>query len=214
VEALLRAAVQRHENVGYVFAGSKTGMLAEMTGDPGRPFYRLGERLFVGPVPREDFRPFLRAGLEAAGLAVDDAAVEAILDLAADVPYNVQRLAHACWNDARDRSAEDAGASVTAADVADVLDRLVSRDDPFYTQTWNRFSSAQQRALLAVVERDGSGLFAKDVLERSGLPLSTMRRSLEALTQAGVTRHEESRGSVRHVLEDPFMAAWLRRFVG
>lgn len=212
-EAQIRAAVQRHDHVAYVFAGSKTGLLAEMTGEPSRPFYRLGARLFVGPVPREDFRPFLQAGFEDAGFPVEDKAVEAVLDLAGDVPYNVQRLGHACWNYARDRSADESGAAVTADEVRTVLDQLVRRDDPFYTQTWNRLTGTQQKALLALVEEGGEGLFGKAVLGRYELPLSTMRTALEALVKAGVTRGDERQGSVRYVLEDPFFDAWLRLFV-
>ena len=212
-EAQIRAAVQRHDHVAYVFAGSKTGLLAEMTGEPSRPFYRLGARLFVGPVPREDFAPFLRAGFEGAGISIEEEAVEAVLDLAADVPYNVQRLAYACWSQARDRNAEETGAAVTAEEVRAVLEQLVRRDDPFYTQMWNRLTAAQQKALLALVEERGEGLFAKAVLRQYGLPLSTMRTALAALVRIGVAREEETRGAVRYVLEDPFFPAWLRLFV-
>ncbi|MEM6647261.1 MAG: ATP-binding protein, partial [Bacteroidota bacterium] len=96
-EGQIRAAVQGHDHVGYVFAGSKTRMLTEMTGDERRPFYRLGERRFIGAIPRSDFRPFLVAGFAQGQLTLNSSGVEAILDLAEDVPYNVQRLAHACW---------------------------------------------------------------------------------------------------------------------
>ena len=51
-EKQLRATVQTHRHVAYVFAGSKTRLLADMTGDPGRAFWKLGERQFLGPVPR------------------------------------------------------------------------------------------------------------------------------------------------------------------
>jgi AAA+ ATPase superfamily predicted ATPase len=212
-EAQLRAAVQRHDHVAYVFAGSKTALLSEMTGEPSRPFYRLGARLFIGVIPREDFAPFLRSGFEDAGLPIDPEAVTAMLDLAADVPYNVQRLAHAVWNRARDRNAEETQASVTAEEVQAVLEELVHRDDPFYTQTWNRLTATQQKALLALVEEGGEGLFAKAVLRRYGLPLSTMRTALAALVRTGVAREEETQGAVRYVLEDPFFPAWLRLFV-
>ena len=53
-EGQIRAAVQRHKHVGYVFAGSKTRLTVDMT-SPGRPFYNLGDREFVGPVPRQCF---------------------------------------------------------------------------------------------------------------------------------------------------------------
>ncbi len=210
-EGQVRAAVQTHDHLAYVFAGSKTRMLTQMTGDEGRPFYRLGARLFVGPVPREDFRPFLRAGFEAAGLAIEDGAVEAALDLSEDVPYNVQRLAHECWAEAR-AQAEAPGPPLSAGDVGVVLDRLVRRDDPFYTQTWNGLTGTQQKALLALVAGGGTGLYSRAVLSTYKLPLSTMRTAVRALVNVGVAREEQEGGSVRYALEDPFFAAWLRAF--
>jgi hypothetical protein len=208
-EGQVRAAVQAHDHVGYVFAGSKTRMLAEMTGDESRPFYRLGARLFVGPVPREDFRPALASGFADAGLDVSDDAVEAVLDLAEDVPYNVQRLAHEAWAEAL-----ATGESVTAERVRATLDRLVSRDDPFYTQTWNGLSRTQKQALLAVAREGGTGLYSGDLLRAYDLSSpSTMQAAVVALVKAGVAREEEHRGGVRVRLEDPFFAAWLRLFV-
>lgn len=132
-ERQLRAAVQTHANLAYVFAGSKTSLLSEMTGNADRPFYRLGERLFLGPVPRPDFRAFLHRGFASGGFHSTDEATEAVLDAAEDVPYNVQRLAHACWNDLLYRGA--AAARLESSDVARVLGRLVAQDDPFYAQT-------------------------------------------------------------------------------
>ena len=208
-EGQVRAAVQAHDHLGYVFAGSKTRMLAEMTGDESRPFYRLGARLFVGPVPRDDFRPAIASGFRDVGLAISDEAVEAVLDLAEDVPYNVQRLAHEAWAEAL-----AGGEAVTPERVQDVLDRLASRDDPFYTQTWNGLSRTQKQALLAVAREGGTGLYAGELLQAYDLTSpSTMRTAVGALVKAGVAREEEHQGGVRVRLEDPFFAAWLRLFV-
>ena len=208
-EGQVRAAVQTHDHVGYVFAGSKTRMLAEMTGDENRPFYRLGARLFIGPVPREDFRPALTSGFEGAGLDATEDAVEVILDLAEDVPYNVQRLAHEAWAEAL-----ATGAPVTAERVRATLERLASRDDPFYTQTWNGLSRTQKQALLAVAREGGTGLYSGELLRAYDLSSpSTMQAAVAGLVKAGVAREEEHRGGVRVRLEDPFFAAWLRLFV-
>jgi uncharacterized protein len=85
-EGQLRAAVQQHVSLGYVFAGSKTRMLTDMTSDASRPFYRLGQRLFVGPVPRPDFQDFLHRSFAGAGFKAGEGALEAIMDLAEEVP--------------------------------------------------------------------------------------------------------------------------------
>ncbi len=69
-----------------------------------RPFYRLGAVRFIGPVPKADFVAFLRSKFEGSGYRIeDDAALQAILDFAEEVPYNVQMLAHACWDQLRTR---------------------------------------------------------------------------------------------------------------
>ena len=210
-ERQLRAAIQRHRHVAYVLSGSKTGLLSQMTSEPSRPFYRLGSRLFVGPVPRRDFRAFIRSGFEAAHIDVEDEAITALLDLAEDVPYNIQRLAHSCWNHARDG---DRPRTLRTTDVRQVLDRLIQRDDPFYTQVWNRLTSVQQRALLALVETRGTGLYSRAALNRHELALSSMRSAIQNLTNSGIARPEETKGSIRHRLEDPFFAAWIGRFIG
>src|SRR6185312_14537509 len=46
-ERQLRAAVQTHQHVSYIFAGSKTRLLTDMTHHHGRPFYRMGSSLFL-----------------------------------------------------------------------------------------------------------------------------------------------------------------------
>ena len=58
-EKQIRSAIQTHQHTAYIFAGSKTRMLTEMTTDASRPFYRLGTLLFIGELPRSEFTRFL-----------------------------------------------------------------------------------------------------------------------------------------------------------
>ncbi len=205
-EGQLRAAVQEHASLGYIFAGSKTRMLSDMTTDASRPFYRLGGRLFVGAIPRADFEDFVRGGFKRAGFDTAEGAVEAILDLAEEVPYNVQMLAHSCWNElALARHTP----TLTVAVVHQVLERVVRQDDPFYTQLWNLLTSTQQKALIAIVREKGKNLHSARVLRESGMTQSSMQRALEALKDRELIREEETRGETHLRLEDPFLGAWL-----
>jgi uncharacterized protein len=204
-ERQIRAAIQRHRHVSYVFAGSKTQLLADLTSDPGRAFWKLGERLFLGPVLREDFRRFLRKGFHAAGFKTTPEGVERILDLAEDVPYNVQRLASACWE--RLRVKDDRLLSAAAVDEA--LRSVVRSEYPAYTQVWTNLTQAQKRGLKAVIEERGKGLLSRAVLHRLGLAASSMQRALAALDQLGIVREDETAEGVRYRLEDPFFAVWL-----
>lgn len=204
-EGQLRAAVQTHRHVGYVFAGSKTRMLTEMTGDASRPFYRLGERLFLGAIPRTDFLNFLNRAFQETGIKVEAGAAETILNLAEDVPYNVQRLAHDSW----EYLAKIGSAKLTSADVEAALQLLLRRDDPFYTQLWNALGSPQKKALLGAIRMKGVNLFSKDSLKLAGLPNSTMQQAIKALKDKEILRDEETLGQKLARFEDPFFAAWV-----
>jgi len=211
-EAQIRAAIQRHRRVGYVFAGSKTRMLTAMTMDAARPFYRLGSVRFIGPVPREDFERFLTEKFVESGFRIESpSAVQAILRFAEEVPYNVQMLAHTCWNELRDHASK--GPAVLDERVVEAsMDLLVRQYDPFYTQIWSDLTPIQQKTLVAVIRNEGVNLQSLKVSQFVGKGASTVQRALGGLTERNILREEESEGGVRMRFEDPFLAQWIRAF--
>lgn len=211
-EEQIRAAIQRHHRVGYVFAGSKTRMLNDMVTGANRPFYRIGAAHFLGPVPRAEFAAFLERGFADAGIAVAPGATDAILDGAEEVPYNVQALANACWTACRAGLGADGRGQalpLTADLVRRTRDAEALRLDPLYTQLWTSLASTQRRALLAVLRESGDGLTSTPVARKYGMPVSTMQRALEALEAKMIVREEQARGATRLRLEDPLFGAWI-----
>ena len=104
-EKQIRSTIQTHKHTAYVFAGSKTRMLTEMMTDASRPFYRLGKLLFVDKLPRLEFTRFLLDKFTLGDFfpakmekSQKTELVHLILDLAEDVPFNVQMLGHALWD--------------------------------------------------------------------------------------------------------------------
>jgi AAA+ ATPase superfamily predicted ATPase len=213
-ESQIRAAIQRHKHVGYVFAGSKTRMLTDMTMDATRPFYRLGTIRFIGSVPRGDFETFLTAKFRRSGYQVEDpSAITLILDFAEDVPYNVQLLAHTCWDQLRSRSASETAALTTVVVTSSML--LIARQyDPFYTQIWAGLTAIQQKTLLAIINEQGERLQSQKVSQFIGKGASTVQRSVSALIEKDVIREEEHEGGMRLRFEDPFFGQWIRAFPG
>ena len=204
-ERQLRSVVQQHRHVAYIFAGSSTRLLTQMTDDPNRPFYRLGSRLFLGPVPRADFRDFLVRRFRETGFRLGDEAAAGILDLAEDVPYNVQRLAHTTW----ELTSTGAGRDVDQQIVAEALRRIVLRDDPAYTQLWTGLTTNQKKALKAIIRARGVEVLASEHTRALRIPASSLRTALQALEEAHVVRVEASLGQSRYRLVDPFLAEWL-----
>jgi hypothetical protein len=186
-------------------------MLTAMTMDATRPFYRLGTVRFIGPVPRADFVAFLRSRFEGGGFRIqDDASLQAILDLSEEVPYNVQMLAHACWEQLRTRPRRTA--ILTSRLVHEAVGLIVRQYDPFYTQIWSSLTAIQQKTLLAVIQESGTHLQSQKVALSVGRGASTVQRALEALTLKEILREQEQEGGVRMKFEDPFLSQWILAF--
>ena len=100
VEQALRAAVQHQREVGYVFAGSEPSLMERMIG-PRRPFYKAGPVMRLGKIPADLFAAFVEVRCRRTGLVPEPGLGAAIVELAGNFPYDVQRLAHETWDDAR-----------------------------------------------------------------------------------------------------------------
>lgn len=209
-ERQLRSVVQGHRYTAYLFAGSATRLLGEMTDDPERPFWRLGSRLFVRELPRDEFSRHLRRTFAASDMTPAEGGIDAILDRADQVPYNVQRLAHEAWELLR----VDEAPSVTAASVDEALDRLLAKEDPAYAQLWTSLSRNQKKAVKAVMETGGRGLASAAVARRFQIASSSLRTALRQLEKLHVVREERDAEDSRLRLVDPFLAAWVRRSQG
>ena len=209
-ERQLRAAVQQHRHVGYVFAGSDTRLLAAMTSDPARPFYRLGVVRVLGEIPRPEFLGFLAARFKEVPARLQEDALPTLLDEADDVPYNVQLLAHQCWNALRDQGR---GAVLTPALVREVHRAAARRMEPVYSQAWLALTTPQRRALQALVHEGGTGLYAAAIAQQYRLPATAMKKSLDALVAKRIARRESRGEASRLRLEDPLFGLWVRATV-
>lgn len=213
-EKQIRSTIQRHRRVSYIFAGSDTRLLHHMTTDPNRPFYRLGSRLFLGPVPRDEFRAFLIERFADDGLSMAKQTANLLLTLSNDVPYNVQRLAHETWEMAQEARGEKKKMVVDDSLVDLALERVVRREDPAYTQLWMSLTQNRKKALKAVIRHDGSSLQRADVLRETRISSSSLARALADLETGHFIRTESAAGTTRYRLVDPFFAHWLRVFQG
>lgn len=206
-EAQIRAGIQNHSRVGYVFAGSKTRLLADMVSDASRPFYRLGSALFLKEIPRPDFSVFLQNAFRQGGFSIESEAIESILNQAADVPYNIQLLAHAIWNEAPKSS------PITSEVVEGALKSLLAQNDPFYSQVWLLLTPIQGRVLQWLLQSNGAPLLGTEATKKIGKNPATIQRSIAALQDKDIIRQDTRAGIATYRLEDPFFGAWIQQTI-
>jgi energy-coupling factor transporter ATP-binding protein EcfA2 len=206
-EAQIRSVVQRHQNLGYIFAGSNVGLMMDMTGRHSRPFYNGADIRYLRPVPVAEFGAWLREQFQGSGYEVDgDEPVLRILSLADDVPYNVQMLAHNCWNELRSESQP----KLTVDLVESVFKQTVQHLTPSFKQAWSRFTPLQRRTLTAVLGGNGRRMKAPELARSIDRPESSVRSTLRTLYTRGILWDDVSHKGVRVRPEDPFFAHWIR----
>jgi hypothetical protein len=203
VEHALRAAVQQQRQVGYVFAGSEPTLMERMLGK-SRPFYKAGPVMRLQKVPADRFAAFIESRLKATGIKPATGLGAAVVELAGNLPYDVQRLAHELWDDVK-------AVAKRAADVEDLhetLKRLLGEHEILFESTWQRLTLAQRATLRATVLEDGRELLSADVRARHRLSgTSTVQASLAALVREDVLARE----GPRYTVVDSLFREWVAR---
>ena len=203
VEHALRAAVQHQREVGYVFSGSEPALMERMLGR-SRPFYKAGPVMRLDRIPAGRFADFLEARFRATRIRPEAGLGTAIVELAGNLPYDVQRLAHEVWDDVRAAGARAAGLE----DLHETLKRLLGEHDTLFEGTWQRLTLGQRATLRAAVLEDGRELLSADVRGRYRLSgASTVQASLAALVREDILARDGS----RYVVVDSLLREWVAR---
>jgi hypothetical protein len=203
VEHALRAAAQHQRRVGYVFAGSEPSLMEKMIG-PKRPFYKAGPVMRLDKIPSDVFAAFIESRFGKSGIRAEAGLGVAIVDLAGNLPYDVQRLAHETWDDVRNAG----GRRATLDNLHATLARLLAEQETIFEAVWQRLTLAQRAVLRAVVLQDGRELLSADsrARHRLGAP-SSVQTSLTALAKQDLLLRE----GARYFVVDSLLREWVAR---
>src|SRR5205814_7362586 len=135
VEHALRAAVQQQRQVGYVFSGSEPSLMERMLAR-SRPFYKAGPVMRLQKIPADRFASFVNERFTRTGFKPDAGLGAAIVELAGNLPYDVQRLAHEVWDDGRAAGRRMVGVE----DLHATLRRLLNEHDAIFEAAWQRLT--------------------------------------------------------------------------
>jgi hypothetical protein len=203
VEHALRAAIQHQRQVGYVFSGSEPSLMEAMLGR-SRPFYKAGPVMRLEKIEAPRFAQFVEDRFAATRIRPEPGLGAAIVELAGNLPYDVQRLAHELWDDAR----ADRRRSVGVDELHLTLKRLLGEHESLFETAWQRLTLAQRAALRAAVLEDGRELLSADTRARYRLGgASTVQASLNALVRDDILTRE----GTRHATVDSLFREWVAR---
>jgi len=155
-------------------------------------------------IPAEEFAAFIDQRFARSGLRPDDGLGAAIVELAGNLPYDVQRLAHETWDEVRSRRHRRA----TLDDLHLALRRLLAEQETMFEAVWQRLTLGQRGVLRAVVVEDGRELLSADVRSRHRLGgASTVQAALGALLRDDLIAREGD----RYTVVDSLLREWVAR---
>src|ERR1043165_1542502 len=151
-----------------------------------------------------EFAAFIETRFQGSGIKPEEGLGDAIVDLAANVPYDVQRLAHETWDDVKEAGKKTAGLD----DLHITLTRLLGEQHTVFEESWQRLALPQRAVLRALVLEEGRELMSSDVRARHRLPgTSTIQAALAALMRQDVVAKDRG----RYVTVDSLYREWVAR---
>ena len=203
VERRLRSIIQNHEDVSYIFLGSRKHLIQKMFLDKSRPLYRAGGHYPLGPIHEKHWLPFIRMRFIGAGKQIADRHIHSICSLTEGHPFYTQHLCHVLWELCEEHT------PVTADLIESAIQILLDRESYAYTTLWESLSMNQRRLLSGLAnELSGVKPFASDFIGRYRLrAASNVQRAVDSLLERDVIDYEN--GSF--VIIDRFFKIWIQK---
>jgi uncharacterized protein len=202
-ENLLRSKIQMHQNVNYLFLGSRTHMLNEMFSNKSRAFYNSASIMQITELPLANTITFLQNRFALNQLSINDEAATYLVNEAGRIPYYIQLLASEIWQTLVLSKAE-----VDHFQIDEGVKRIVDLKSDYYYELYDHLTAYQKKLLLALLA-DDSGIFSAEFARKNRLSAaSTTQKALAGLVDSGIVEKLNS----LYFISDPFFKRYLLRY--
>jgi hypothetical protein len=198
---VLRAEIQRHTQVAYIFAGSARGSMLDIFTGERSHFYQSATFLEVGPIPEADMGRFLVEQFARGGRRITPATLHDIFTLAGASPNDQQQLAYHLWTQSTpgviDREA-------LRRAFLNIMGEIARRGETILEEA----TPAQRRVLFALALREGDEVATDSFIRFSGFKANSSVNAAMRPFLKGTNALLEKTGS-RVRFRDRFVRLWL-----
>jgi len=197
-EKKLRATIQHHQKINYVFLGSQESLMRDIFEKKNSPFYHFGYLLPLEKIPYMEFFTYLVKSFSAITKKNEEISKE-ILNITKSHPFYTQQLAFTIFEflikDGKTKNI-----------VEDGVVELVRIHDMDYERLWNRLNRTDMKVLIGMTFTEVSPLSTDfNRLHFIGSS-STIFSSLKRLMQHGVLIKTD----FGYEIDDPFFKRWIK----
>jgi len=201
VEALLRSKIQFMHQVGFVFAGSRLHMMAEMFHSPKRPFFNSTASMSLDVIGKNAYFRFAASFFRKAGRILPEETFGLAYDRFEGITWYVQSVMKELFAEGMPRP--------TGKDVVAAIDHLVEENGQNYGFILSKCTPCAVELLRAIaVDRVVAEPMSAEFGRRHGLrAASSVRFALESLLKDELLYRRDD----GYVVYDRLFAEWLRK---
>ena len=199
-EKKLRSFIQHHNEVCYIFMGSKTHLILDMFQNARRAFYHSAKIYPLPLIPEKELADFILERFKSTHKYISPELADKIVELAKQSPYHVQMLCSNIWLISSNK--------IKGADIQAGLDEIMRTQNELFF-SWYDSVSMHQRAVLIALSQ-ACKIFSQDARLTYNLgSSSTVQASIKALVKSNLVNKDND----RYRIFDPFFEIWLQRNV-
>ena len=202
-EKLLRSCIQHHDNVSYMFFGSKTHLLKDMFSSKNRAFYNAASVMSINKIVENKSIDFLETRFHSSGIVISKKVLKYILTVTDNIPYYIQFIAHEVWQSAILEGMQN----ISYLDIDKATENILELKSDYYWELTNK-QTAYRKKVLHALSKTGKELFSKDAANTYNLgAVSSTQKAIDTFINNGLIERIEG----KYAFSDPFFRMFINR---
>lgn len=206
VEAMLRAHMQRTDNLNFIFAGSERHLLHEMFSGSARPFFGSCDIMELRPIDVDVYESFAKGMFESRDKRISSETVRYVYRVFDGNTYYMQRCMNGIFADTETGREADMDCAVRS--VSEIMDSYAT----IYREILSNMPERQKQVLYAMATspEDVQPLSAGFLADKALPSASSVQTALRKLSARDVIM----KSGDRYVFSDPLFKIWLNSIYG
>ena len=200
----MRSAFQFHENVSYIFLGSKQSLMESIFSDHNSPFYEFGVKMKLNPIGKVELTKFIIERFKSRKIDIAQDIVDKILEISEGHPHYTQFFASEVFYliiSGKDQSQPGFNNLW--------LTKIINGQSDIFQNIYDQLSNIQRNVLqtLTIID-DDTELYSAKTRDKYKLPTSsTLNTALNSLINKDIIVKD----GLQYKLVNPIFREWLKK---
>ncbi len=162
-EKKLRKELQWHNNISYIFSGSKRHVLQQMFTSGKRAFYKQAQSFPIEKIDTVHYLTWAGKLFKKAGFNVPETVLQEVIQLCENHPMYVQKFLHHLWEFMQVKGA------VKLENLPEITDTIIRLQEDEYVLLWGSLTANQKKTVKLIINTGGKDMFSAKNLAQVGL---------------------------------------------